>query len=80
MRLSYHQRVVDIIPASFAKLIPQKPQPNFRFSREDPPEGNLFVFLLNFKIFISFLQKKNFFLLKVIKFTDFLYKKMFSLV
>ena len=32
LRLSYHQRVVDIIPETFAVFLPDKPTPNFKYA------------------------------------------------
>ncbi|KAH7962233.1 hypothetical protein HPB52_014949 [Rhipicephalus sanguineus] len=33
-RLSYHQRVVELVPASFAPFLPAKPVPDYRFEKE----------------------------------------------
>jgi len=36
LRLSYHQRVTEIVPDTFACFIPEKPAPQFRFALEGP--------------------------------------------
>merc|ERR1712088_858412 len=36
LRLSYHQRVTEIVPDTFACFIPEKPGPQFRFALEGP--------------------------------------------
>jgi len=33
-RLSYHQRVSEILPADFSKLVPTKPAPHFKYDRD----------------------------------------------
>ena len=33
-RLSYHQRLVDTTPQEFGPLLPNKPEPNFKFQEE----------------------------------------------
>lgn len=35
LRLSYHQRVADIMPKEFANLIPKKPGPTFKYGEEN---------------------------------------------
>jgi len=37
MRLSFHQRVIDIVPEPFYKLVPNKPSPVFKYEEADPP-------------------------------------------
>ena len=37
-RLSYHQRVVDIVPETFKPLLPAKPGPNYKY---DKPEASM---------------------------------------
>jgi nuclear cap-binding protein subunit 1 len=39
LRLSYHQRVSEIVPATFAKLVPAKPAPDFKYEREGSLPG-----------------------------------------
>ena len=34
-RLAYHQRVKDIVPESFIALVPEKPEPIFKYENED---------------------------------------------
>ena len=34
MRMSYHQRMVEIIPESYEPLLPAKPQPYFKYEKE----------------------------------------------
>lgn len=34
LRLSYHQRIVDVVPQSFQVLVPEKPEPHFKYSGE----------------------------------------------
>ncbi|KAK2168200.1 hypothetical protein LSH36_19g01045 [Paralvinella palmiformis] len=34
MRLSYHQRMVEIVPADFKALLPRKPVPSFKYEKE----------------------------------------------
>ena len=43
MRLAYHQRIVDTIPESMAKLIPENPKPTYKYVSEDAAnlEGTL---------------------------------------
>ena len=36
LRLSYHQRVTEIVPDTFACFIPEEPGPQFRFALERP--------------------------------------------
>jgi len=33
-RLSYHQRVSEIVPADFSKLVPVKPSPHYKYDRD----------------------------------------------
>ena len=33
-RLSYHQRIKDMMPESFESLIPAKPEPKFKYAAE----------------------------------------------
>lgn len=33
-RLSYHQRIKDMMPESFESLIPAKPEPKFKYASE----------------------------------------------
>ncbi|XP_017470240.1 PREDICTED: nuclear cap-binding protein subunit 1 [Rhagoletis zephyria] len=35
LRLSYHQRIVEMMPEAYAKLIPVAPQPNYKYASED---------------------------------------------
>jgi len=37
LRLSYHQRVTDIVPDTFAGFLPEKPNPLFKFGVEGQP-------------------------------------------
>ena len=37
MRLSFHQRVIEIVPEQFYKLLPNKPSPVFKFEENDAP-------------------------------------------
>lgn len=37
MRLSFHQRTIDIVPEQFYKLVPNKPSPIFKYEEADPP-------------------------------------------
>jgi len=37
LRLSYHQRVTDIVPDTFAGFLPEKPNPMFKFGVEGQP-------------------------------------------
>ncbi|CAF0735393.1 unnamed protein product [Adineta ricciae] len=37
MRLSFHQRVIEIVPEQFYKLVPNKPSPVFKFEENDAP-------------------------------------------
>jgi nuclear cap-binding protein subunit 1 len=39
LRLSYHQRIVDIMPAQFEALIPPKPEPLYKFATAADGEG-----------------------------------------
>ena len=39
MRLSYHQRVVDIMPESMAQLVPKNPKPTYKYVSDEA--GNL---------------------------------------
>jgi len=43
MRLAYHQRIVDIIPESMSKLIPENPKPTYKYVSEEAAnlEGTL---------------------------------------
>lgn len=34
LRLSYHKRVVEMVPDCYAPLLPAKPEPNFKFQLE----------------------------------------------
>ncbi|KAH1005717.1 hypothetical protein HUJ04_006647 [Dendroctonus ponderosae] len=34
MRLSYHQRIREILPETFAGFIPQKPEPEYKYAKE----------------------------------------------
>ncbi|VDP42107.1 unnamed protein product [Soboliphyme baturini] len=38
MRFSFHQRVLDFMPSSFAPLVPTKPTPNFKYTQEGSRE------------------------------------------
>ena len=40
LRLSYHQRVMDIVPETFAGFVPDKPTPNYKYSLEGPLAGS----------------------------------------
>jgi nuclear cap-binding protein subunit 1 len=35
MRLSYHQRVVDLLPGSMSKLVPVEPKPTYKYETEE---------------------------------------------
>jgi len=41
LRLSYHQRVVELIPETFAVFLPDKPVPNFKFAVDGPFPGSV---------------------------------------
>jgi nuclear cap-binding protein subunit 1 len=43
MRLSYHQRIVDIIPESMSRLIPENPKPTYKYISDEAAnlEGTL---------------------------------------
>jgi len=43
MRLSYHQKIVDIIPESMSKLVPENPKPTYKYISEEAAdlEGTL---------------------------------------
>ena len=41
LRLSYHQRVVELIPETFAVFVPDKPVPNFKFQIDGPFPGSV---------------------------------------
>ena len=41
LRLSYHQRVVELIPETFAVFIPDKPAPAFKYAVEGPHAGSV---------------------------------------
>ena len=43
LRLSYHQRVVDIVPETFAGFLPDKPIPQFKYASEGPYAGSVEV-------------------------------------
>lgn len=34
-RLSYHQRIVEMMPSSYAKLLPVQPMPNYKYASEE---------------------------------------------
>lgn len=34
LRLSYHQRILDFVPESFAPFVPAKPAPDYRYAKE----------------------------------------------
>lgn len=34
-RLSYHQRITEMMPEGYAKLIPVPPQPNYKYASEE---------------------------------------------
>lgn len=38
-RLSYHQRITEIIPSSFEKLLPLKALPYYKYEEEGAGEG-----------------------------------------
>jgi nuclear cap-binding protein subunit 1 len=38
MRLSYHQRIVDIIPQSMSQLVPVEPKPTYKYVSEEAAE------------------------------------------
>jgi nuclear cap-binding protein subunit 1 len=40
LRLSYHQRVMDIVPETFAGFVPDKPAPNYKYTLEGPLAGS----------------------------------------
>lgn len=35
LRLSYHQRIKEMMPESYAKLIPNPPAPSYKYTSED---------------------------------------------
>ena len=39
LRLSYHQRILDIVPESFTELVPIKPTPFFKYEQEGAGRG-----------------------------------------
>ncbi|XP_065210037.1 nuclear cap-binding protein subunit 1 [Planococcus citri] len=38
MRLSYHQRICDMVPKSYAQLLPEKPEPKYKYSPDNSSE------------------------------------------
>lgn len=34
-RLSYHQRITEMMPEAYAKLVPVQPQPNYKYASEE---------------------------------------------
>ena len=43
-RLSYHQRVTDIVPSNFAKLLPPKPVPFYKYEKDGAGTDNILFF------------------------------------
>ena len=43
LRLSYHQRVVEIVPETFAVFLPDKPSPNFKYAANGQFAGSVEV-------------------------------------
>ena len=41
-RLSYHQRVLDSIPDSFAGFAPEKPEAKYKYDNPEAPENGEF--------------------------------------
>ncbi|GBP06866.1 Nuclear cap-binding protein subunit 1 [Eumeta japonica] len=66
MRLSYHQRIKDMMPESFASYVPPKPEPVYKYSVEGadiaPSDYHLFrsmVHALSEQLFTSYEDTKN---------------------
>lgn len=39
-RLSYHQRIVEMMPETYGKLLPVQPQPNYKYASEEAGKLN----------------------------------------
>lgn len=46
-RLSYHQRIVEMMPEAYAKLLPVSPQPNYKYASEEAGKFFYLIVILN---------------------------------
>lgn len=51
LRLSYYQRIRDMMPESYAELIPAPPEPIYKYTSEGASKFNIFFFLILFRNF-----------------------------